>query len=368
MRAVFVSYRRDDTEGQAGRLYDDLVRRFGVKAVFMDVVGIEPGSDFRTAIDQNVASCSVLLALMGPGWIDARDETGRRRLDNPTDSVRLETSSALKRDIAVIPVLVRGAKMPRAEQLPNDLQQLAYRNAVELTHVLWDSDVQLLVKVLERHLCDAPRRRAEFWRTLLAVVAAGAITTGYASYEYRKASRERARQVAAETAGRQLADQKAAAERESIQKAAADSEARQKEAVDRKPPKRKPQPTPPQASIPNFSGTWAPIEETFNGEEKPVAHAKRSITQRGSVVKIGSREWQISKGRVTYKRFAVQDNQYPFGRTVEKEAAAALVETHTWRLDGSILVFETTFNYKVPYYGHQIGTDLRIMRYRRVSP
>src|ERR1039458_8644847 len=128
MHGVFISYRRDDSEGQAGRLYDDLAGRFGRDAIFMDVAGIEPGLDFRKAIDQSVASCSVLLSVMGPGWIDAKDEMGRRRLDNPMDFVRLETASALKREIPVIPVLVHGAKMPRTELLPEDLQELAYRN------------------------------------------------------------------------------------------------------------------------------------------------------------------------------------------------------------------------------------------------
>src|SRR5262245_23391653 len=154
MRAIFISYRRDDTEGQSGRLYDDLVRRFGEGLVFMDVAGIEAGRDFRKAIDENVASCGVLLAVIGPTWLDAKDETGVRRLDNPMDFVRLETASALKRDIPVVPVLVRGARMPKSEHLPDDLKELAYRNGVELTHARWDSDVEVLIKALQRHLPD----------------------------------------------------------------------------------------------------------------------------------------------------------------------------------------------------------------------
>ena len=152
MRAIFISYRREDTEGQAGRLFDDLVRHFGEDAVFMDVAGIEPGRDFRQAIDEQVASCGVLLAVIGKSWCDATDAAGRRRLDDPLDFVRLETASALKRDIPVIPVLVRGASMPRAEQLPPDLAELAYRNAVELTHARWDSDVQVLVRALRPYV------------------------------------------------------------------------------------------------------------------------------------------------------------------------------------------------------------------------
>lgn len=156
MRAIFISYRRDDASGEAGRLFDDLVAKFGSDRVFMDVSGIEPGRDFRKVIDENVASCGVLLAVIGKAWVDAKDEHGQRRLDDPSDFVRLETGSALKRDVIVIPVLVRGAAMPRADQLPDDLKELAYRNGVELTHARWGSDVELLVKALRAHLGDLP--------------------------------------------------------------------------------------------------------------------------------------------------------------------------------------------------------------------
>lgn len=152
MQAIFISYRREDAEGQAGRLFDDLVSRFGEDSVFMDVTGIEPGRDFRRAIDEQVASCGVLLAVIGKSWLAAKDESGRRRLDDPLDFVRIETASALKRDIPVIPVLVHGANMPRAEQLPPDVAELAYRNAVELTHARWDSDVEVLIRALRPHV------------------------------------------------------------------------------------------------------------------------------------------------------------------------------------------------------------------------
>lgn len=157
MRAIFISYRREDAEGQAGRLFDDLVAHFGTDSVFMDVAGLEPGRDFRRAIDQQVASCGVLLALIGKDWLDAKNESGKRRLDDPMDFVRLETASALKRDIPVIPVLVRGASMPRVEDLPEDLKELAFRNGVELTHARWDSDVQLLAKALTPYVQAKPK-------------------------------------------------------------------------------------------------------------------------------------------------------------------------------------------------------------------
>ncbi|HEY4901417.1 MAG TPA: TIR domain-containing protein [Terriglobales bacterium] len=154
MRAIFVSYRRDDSEGEAGRLFDDLVAEFGEDSVFMDVAAIEVGRDFRKAIDESVATCGVLLSMIGKNWTEAKNSAGQRRLDDPSDFVRLETASALKRDIPVIPVLVHGARMPSAEELPNDLKELAYRNGVELTHARWNSDVQLLFKALRPHVGD----------------------------------------------------------------------------------------------------------------------------------------------------------------------------------------------------------------------
>ncbi len=155
MRAIFISYRRDDTEGQAGRLFDDLAREFGEDAVFMDVAGIAAGRDFRRAIDENVASCGVLLAMIGRSWLTVTDAEGRRRLDEPADFVRLEIASALRRDIPVVPVLVQGAKMPRSQDLPEDLRELAFRNGVELTHARWDSDVQVLGRALRPYVKTA---------------------------------------------------------------------------------------------------------------------------------------------------------------------------------------------------------------------
>jgi hypothetical protein len=151
-RAIFISYRRDDTEGEAGRLFDDLVRAFGEDSVFMDVAGINPGIDFRKAIDDNVATCGVLLALIGPQWATIADSAGQRRLENENDFVRLEIGSALQRDVPVIPVLVHEAKMPVPDVLPVNLKDLAFRNSVELTHARWNSDVQLLTKALTQYV------------------------------------------------------------------------------------------------------------------------------------------------------------------------------------------------------------------------
>ena len=150
--AIFISYRRDDSEGEAGRLFDDLTRAFGSDAVFMDVAGIKPGVDFRRAIEQNVASCGVLLAIIGPEWISVTNADGARRLDDPNDFVAVEIASAMRRDVPVIPVLVHDAKMPAAGLLPEGLKDLAFRNSVELSHARWNSDVSLLIEALKDYV------------------------------------------------------------------------------------------------------------------------------------------------------------------------------------------------------------------------
>jgi hypothetical protein len=165
MGSIFISYRRDDSEGQAGRLYDDLVAVFGSDSVFMDVAAIQYGRDFRTAIDQRLSSCGVFLSLIGKTWLTAADTSGRRRLDDPADFVRIETAAVLRRDIPVIPVLVQGATAPKPDQLPDDLKNLAYRNAMELTHPRWESDVQLLIQAVREVL--RPRKKSIWLKYLL---------------------------------------------------------------------------------------------------------------------------------------------------------------------------------------------------------
>ena len=150
--SIFISYRRDDSEGEAGRLYDDLVRAYGDNAVFMDVSGIAPGLDFRKAIDDNVSGCGVFLAIVGPQWAAITGSDGKRRLDDDNDFVRLEIASALARNIAVIPVLVHEARMPHPEQLPDNIKDFAYRNSVEISHARWNSDVQLLIDALKQYV------------------------------------------------------------------------------------------------------------------------------------------------------------------------------------------------------------------------
>lgn len=131
---IFISYRRDDAAAWAGRLHMALERHFRRDQIFMDVDSIEAGLDFAKVIDAEVAKCDVMLVVIGKDWLDVRDASGRRRLDNPGDFVRLEVERALRRDIRVVPVLVDGASLPKAEELPAGMQGLVRRQAWELRH------------------------------------------------------------------------------------------------------------------------------------------------------------------------------------------------------------------------------------------
>ena len=148
MGAVFLNYRRGDSEGQARALFVELTRLLGKDSVFMDVDSIALGRDFRTILQERLGSCDVMVSLIGPDWLDAADPSGNRRLESPTDFVRQEIAAALKRNIPVIPVLVQGARMPESERLPDDLRDLPYRNGFELGHSTWESDVAVMVKRL----------------------------------------------------------------------------------------------------------------------------------------------------------------------------------------------------------------------------
>ncbi|WP_430407648.1 toll/interleukin-1 receptor domain-containing protein [Hydrogenophaga sp.] len=155
MDGIFISYRRDDSAGYAGRLYDRLAAHFGAGRVFMDVEGIEPGTDFVTAIENAVGSCRVLIVVIGDEWLNTTDAAGRRRLDDPNDFIRLETAIALKRNIRVVPVLVGGALMPRAEDLPEELRPLARRQAIEVSHKQWEASTAELIRALDSLLPGA---------------------------------------------------------------------------------------------------------------------------------------------------------------------------------------------------------------------
>jgi len=148
MAKIFISYRREDSEWPAHEIYTAISRRLSNpdQDVFIDVDHIPFGVNFKHYIRGVVAECDVMLALVGRGWLDARDpETGARRLDNPDDLVRIEIASALERGVTVVPVLLDGTSPPSEAQLPDDLKQLSLRNGIEVKRVSFKGDVERLV-------------------------------------------------------------------------------------------------------------------------------------------------------------------------------------------------------------------------------
>jgi TIR domain len=157
---IFISYRRRETAGHAGRLYDKLSEHFGADRVFMDLT-MEPGVDFAETINDAVGACGALVALIGDEWTTVTDASGRRRIDDPADVHRLEIEAALDRQVLLIPALVQDAEMPTVDDLPDALDPLVRRHAVELSDQRWDYDVNRLIGVLERALQeDGVGRRA----------------------------------------------------------------------------------------------------------------------------------------------------------------------------------------------------------------
>jgi hypothetical protein len=148
MACVFINYRRGDTSGEARALFNELVAIRGKDSVFMDVDTIALGRDFRQIVRERVETCDLMLALIGRDWSTVTNSSGKHRLEDSNDFVRLEIAAALKRDIPVIPVLVQGAAMPAAEQLPDEIKDFAYRNGFELSHSRWESDLQEMLKRL----------------------------------------------------------------------------------------------------------------------------------------------------------------------------------------------------------------------------
>lgn len=143
-RRVFISYRRDDCAAHAGWLADTL-RRHHAGQVFLDVDTIALGENFVKRIEREIERCDVVLVLIGREWLTLVDSDGSPRIFDELDWVHLEIKAALERDVPVIPVLVEGARMPRPQQLPESVRDLAFRNGFELSPTRWEADVLRLV-------------------------------------------------------------------------------------------------------------------------------------------------------------------------------------------------------------------------------
>lgn len=170
---VFISYRRDDAEGYAGRLEEALEERLGRGSVFRDVLDIAPGADFVEAIRQRLAGAQTVLVLIGPRWAGG-DSPGTRRIDDAQDFVRLEVQVALASSARIIPLLLPGMRMPAETELPDPLKPLARRNAFSLSDVNWDADIARLAASIG----SAPRRAR--WPLLAGGVLLAALALGVA--------------------------------------------------------------------------------------------------------------------------------------------------------------------------------------------
>lgn len=148
-RKIFINYRRDDSSPTAGRLRDRLAQAFKEDNVFMDVESIPAGVDFADYLKSQIASCDFCLVLIGPNWLDAKDERGRRRLDDPNDYVAVEIAAALTRNIRVVPVTIDGARLPSADELPDPIKSLVRRNAVDIRNAHFRSDVDALIEKID---------------------------------------------------------------------------------------------------------------------------------------------------------------------------------------------------------------------------
>jgi len=168
MGNIFICYRREDSQFITDRIFDHLTRHFPRRSLFKDVDNIPPGVDFRAHIDNAVRQSAVMLAIIGPGWLSAKDTAGQRRLDNPADSVCVELSSALRLQRSIVPVLVAGASMPTADELPPALKPIAYINAVQVRS---DPDFMGDFTRLRRALEPIAGHRHSGWMTRMAVAA-----------------------------------------------------------------------------------------------------------------------------------------------------------------------------------------------------
>lgn len=173
-KKIFISYRVQDTSADTGRLVDSLKQVFSEDQIFMDIEKLEPGVDFRMALAKSLETCDVLFAVIGPEWIGTKDTNGNPRIKQSEDWVRIELETALKRDIRIIPVLVRGASLPATEDLPESLYALLNRQTYEISNKRWAYDTEQLIIFLKkigflpkRNDVPAPAQRAGVGKWIL---------------------------------------------------------------------------------------------------------------------------------------------------------------------------------------------------------
>jgi tetratricopeptide (TPR) repeat protein len=206
--SVFISYRREDAAGEAGRLSEHLARRFGPNRVFIDIDTIAPGTDYVAELDRALTATTVVLVVIGRQWLAVTNAQGTRRLDDPDDFVRREIQTALERSARVVPVLVQGAAMPSEADLPKALAPFATRQAMAIQHEEFGADTQRLADALAPLLEPAGpqgewyRRRAVLGGALVAL----ALVVGVAGWQWQRAASATAARAAAAARAAEQAD------------------------------------------------------------------------------------------------------------------------------------------------------------------
>jgi hypothetical protein len=156
-KTIFISYRRDDAQGYARALYDELSDHYGEGSVFRDLDALAPGEDYAARIDDAISDCDVAVILIGKSWATATDADGRRRLDDPNDLLVQEIAAALKPGRKVLPVLVEGAQMPDESAFPPAIEGLKRLNALEISDSRWRADVDRLFDAIgPAHVAPEP--------------------------------------------------------------------------------------------------------------------------------------------------------------------------------------------------------------------
>jgi hypothetical protein len=160
MTSIVISYRREDSQGITGRIFDRLEGHYGQGHVFMDIDNIPYGIDFREHLQETLNRCDILIVVVGPRWFGLNEE-GQPRLFEEADWVRIEVGSALAKKVPVVPLLVEGARMPKPNELPEDLRGFAFRQAATLdTGVDFRVHMERLIKSMDRVLAlkNAPAK------------------------------------------------------------------------------------------------------------------------------------------------------------------------------------------------------------------
>ncbi|MCP4139036.1 MAG: toll/interleukin-1 receptor domain-containing protein [Chloroflexi bacterium] len=173
---IFISYRRADARGVAGRLGDSLGQYFGDNRVFRDIEDIAGGADFGDVIKQNLANADAVIVLMGEKWLSITDSDGNRRLDDPNDWVAEEISLAIQSGIPVFPVLIENTPMPRAEELPEKLKPLLRYNALSISDNRWKFDVLRLGKIISFDIPSASEKILDRVRAAISFALFAALT------------------------------------------------------------------------------------------------------------------------------------------------------------------------------------------------